>query len=489
MSVPFASPIGLARREAALQFLHERVNYERWVCGPSHVREFKLDRMRELLDRLGNPHQGLAIVHVAGTKGKGSTAAMIGAISTAAGYKTGLFTSPHLDRVEERLAINGQPCTSEEFADLVERMMPIVQAMDRAAGARVPAEIGPTYFEITTAMALLHFVQQHVALAVLEVGLGGRLDSTNVCQPRVSVITSISFDHVKQLGNTLEAIAREKAGIIKPGVPVVSGVVDSEPQKVIRQACWERGCRLIELGHDFEFTYQAPRECESPSLLGSMSFTWKAPGREWTSQDLPLRLLGRHQAANAAVAMAVLTELAQNGWTISDQALRTGLGTVNWPARVEVISRRPVVVVDAAHNLASIDALVRALDESFSARRRLLVFATTQEKDLRGMLTRLAGHFDHVILTRYTNNPRGVPAEELASLAWELTGQRYQVCHDPAAAWDEIRRLATPEDLIVVTGSFFIATEMRREIQARPIGEPWSPRDTGLPTPPFQSTL
>lgn len=489
MSVPFASPAALARREAALQFLYERVNYERWLSGPSYDREFKLDRMRELLDRLGNPHQGLAIVHVAGTKGKGSTAAMIGAVLTAAGCKTGLFTSPHLDRVEERMAINGQPCTSEEFVDLVERMMPIVQAMDRAAAARDPAEIGPTYFEITTAMALLHFVQQHVELAVLEVGLGGRLDSTNVCHPKVSVITSISFDHIKQLGNTLEAIAREKAGIIKPGVPVVSGVIDSEPQKVIRQVCWEQGCRLIELGHDFEFTYQAPRELESSPLLGSMSFTSNAPGRERTCQALPLKLLGRHQAANAAVAMAVLAELAENGWTISDQALRMGLAEVNWPARVEVVSRRPVVVVDAAHNLASIDALVRVLDESFSARRRLLIFATTQEKDLRGMLTRLAGHFDHVVLTRYINNPRGVPAEELASLAWELTGQRYQVCRDPATAWDEICRRATPEDLIVITGSFFIATEMRHEIHARPIGEPWPPRDAGLPTPPIQSTL
>lgn len=489
MSVPLASPVDAARRETALRFLYERIDYERWLSMPYHVRELKLDRMRELLDRLGNPQRGLPIVHIAGTKGKGSTAAMTGAILTAAGYKTGLFTSPHLNRIEERIAIDGRPCSSEELVDLVDRLAPVVRVMDQATQAREPAEIGPTYFEITTAMALLHFARQQVDVAVLEVGLGGRLDSTNVCRPEVSVITSISFDHMKQLGNTLEAIAREKAGIIKPGVPVVSGVTDSEPRKVIREICRERGCRLVELGHDFEFSYQPPRELEGAPIMGSTSFCYKVPGREHAYQDLPLRLLGRHQAANAAVTLAVLAELGQNGREISEQALRTGLSGVHWPARVEVLSRRPVIVVDAAHNLASVDALVRVLDETFSARRRLLVFATTQEKDLRGMLARLAGRFDHVILTRYVNNPRGVPPEELAALAWELTGQRYQICPDPAAAWNEILRLATPDDLVCVTGSFFIAAEMRHEIDARPFGEPTHPRDPDLPMPPVESTL
>lgn len=491
MSVPLTIPADVARREAALRFLYDRVNYERWLSMPYQVREFKLDRMRELLDRLGNPQETLPIVHIAGTKGKGSTAAMTAAVLTAAGYKTGLFTSPHLDRIEERMAVDGQPCSSAAFVDLLDRLVPIVQAMDEAAAARQPVDIGPTYFEITTAMALLHFVHQQVDVAVLEVGLGGRLDSTNVCQPEVSVITSISFDHMKQLGNTLEAIAREKAGIIKPGVPVVSGVTDPEPRKVIREICRERGCRLSELGYEFDFTYQPPCALDTAPIVGSMDFCYKVPGREHTYHGLPLKLLGRHQAANAAVALAVLAELNEKGWSISQEALRTGLAEVCWPARVEVVHRRPVVVVDAAHNVASVDALIRVLDETFSAstRRRLLVFATTQEKDLRGMLAKLAGCFDHVILTRYTNNPRGVPPEELASLAWEATGQRYQVCPDPATAWGEVLRQATPEDLVCITGSFFIAAEMRSEIRTRPFGEPAVPRDTGLPTLPVQLTL
>lgn len=469
MSIPFTDASGTTPHEAALRFLHDRVDYERWMSLPYDVRELKLERMRELLDRLGNPQQGLPIVHIAGTKGKGSTAAMIGAVLAAAGYKTGLFTSPHVDRVEERMAVNGEACSSADLVELVARIRPVVEAMDRQSAARQATASGPTYFEITTAMALLHFVQQGCKAAVLEVGMGGRLDSTNVCRPEVAVITSISLDHMKQLGSTLEAIAGEKAGIIKPGVPVVSGVTAPEPRKVIRQVCQERGSHLVELGLDFDFSYQPPHRLESAAALGTMNFSYKVPGREHACEALPLRLLGRHQAANAAVTLAVLAELKHRGWAIPEQAVRTGLAGVEWPVRVEILSRRPTIVVDAAHNRASIDALVQVLDESFSPRRRLLVFATTQEKDLRGMLDRLAGRFDQVILTRYVGNPRGVPPEELAALL-EPTGQRYQVCPDPTAAWSEVLRLATPEDLVCITGSFFIAAEIRHQIRARPFG-------------------
>ena len=218
----------------ALALLWERIDYERAsgvVYGES---EYKLDRMRELLARLGNPQSSAPIVHVAGTKGKGSTAAMTAAVLSAAGYRTGLFSSPHLKRVEERMAIDGQLCPEAEFLKLARRLRPIVADMD-AQAARTSGEVGPTYFELTTAVALLHFATQQVDAMVLEVGMGGRLDSTNVCSSTVSVITSISFDHTRQLGHTLALIAREKAGIIKPGVPVVSGVVADEPRGVIEE--------------------------------------------------------------------------------------------------------------------------------------------------------------------------------------------------------------------------------------------------------------
>jgi len=447
-----------------LQVLDGRIDYERARNVPYSTHEFKLQRMRELLARVGNPHGHLPVVHVAGTKGKGSTAAMIGAVLSAAGYCTGVFTSPHLDRIEERIAVDGRPCSAAELVGLVDRLLPAVKAMDEAASASAVPEIGPTYFEITTAMAMLHFAVRRVDAAVLEVGLGGRLDSTNVCRPRVSVITSISFDHTRQLGNTLESIAREKAGIVKPGVPVVSGVVQGGPREAIRRVCRQQGCPLTELGADFQFDYHPPLRLDQQPTPAGLDFRYHGRRNGFDYENLSLGLVGRHQAANAAVALATLVELQQSGWRIPEEAIRRGLSEVVFPARVEVVGRRPAIVVDAAHNPASVDALIQVLRESFSARRRLLVFAATQEKDVRGMLERLLREFDHVVFTRYLDNPRAVPPEEVEAAAAELAGRRYPVYRDPAEAWGDVRSLASPEDLICVTGSFFLAAEMRRLI-------------------------
>jgi dihydrofolate synthase/folylpolyglutamate synthase len=456
----------LARQEAASRFLHGRIDYERARTIPYQARDFKLDRMRDLLERLGNPHDALPVVHIAGTKGKGSTAAMVGAVLRAARYRTGVFTSPHLDRVEERLAVDGQPCSTAELVELIERLSPAVEAMDKVAAACDPPEDGPTYFEVITAVAMLHFAQRQVDVAVLEVGLGGRLDSTNLCRPLVSVITSISFDHTRQLGNTLESIAAEKAGIVKPGVPVVSGVSEPGPREVIREICRQQQAALIELGVDFDFEYRPPQRLESAPAMGQIDFHDNRGG-EHSCRGVSLALLGHHQAANAAVGLAVVGQLRQKGWRIPEEAVRVGLAGLDWPARVEVVARRPAVVIDSAHNVASVDALVRVLDESFSARRRLLVFAATYEKDVRGMLSRLLGKFDHVILTRYLNNPRAVPPEEVGAVAAELTGRQYPLCRTSAEAWDQARAVAEPEDLICVTGSFFIAAEIRALIRSR----------------------
>src|SRR3954453_12285730 len=290
-------------RQAALDWLMRRINFERTAFVPYQARQLKLDRTRQLLTRLGQPDAGMKIVHVAGTKGKGSTSAMIAAVLTAAGYRTGVFSSPHLEQIEERFAVDGEPCTSDELVALVNRMVSVVRAMDEEAAADGDPTGGPTYFEITTAMALVHFVEHQVDAAVLEVGLGGRLDSTNVCLPVVSIITSISFDHMRQLGNTLASIAREKAGIIKPGVPVVSGVTDIEPQAVIAQTARDHGCRVIQLGRDFAFEYRAK------SAVAEFDFRYLVPSQEIHLNSLILAMPGRHQAANAAVALAAVSEL------------------------------------------------------------------------------------------------------------------------------------------------------------------------------------
>ncbi len=248
---------GDARHVAALDFLLGRINYERAVVLPYGQRQLKLDRMRQLLTRLGNPDAGLPIVHVAGTKGKGSTAALVGSILQAAGYRVGLFSSPHLESIEERFAVNGEACPGDDFVELVDRLRPVVMAMDREAESVGDSSLSPTYFELTTALALMHFVKRKVDIGILEVGLGGRLDSTNVCQPAVTVITSISLDHTKQLGDTLELIAAEKAGIVKPGVPVLCGPLEEGPRKVIAEIAQQHGCRMLEAGHDFTHGYDA----------------------------------------------------------------------------------------------------------------------------------------------------------------------------------------------------------------------------------------
>jgi dihydrofolate synthase/folylpolyglutamate synthase len=455
---------GRLEDDPAVEFLRSRIDYERMSTVPYTQRDFRLDRMRQLLERLGNPQDRLAIVHVAGTKGKGSTAAMIAGVLRAAGYRAGLYSSPHLDRVEERIAVDGQMLAAAELAGLVERIRPVVAAMDDQPPPRGHGSNRPTYFEIVTALALMRFAECRVGAAVLEVGLGGRLDSTNVCRPLVSVITSISFDHTQQLGNTLAEIAGEKAGIIKPGVAVVSGVLADEARAVVADVARRNGCPLLQLNREFAFDYRPPARLEIAPAHGRMNYRSPAGDSEMRS-DLELGLIGEHQAANAAVAAATLDQLRLRGWDISEAAIRRGLAEVRWPARVEVLSRRPAVVLDAAHNVASVEALVRVVEQSFSPSPRLLVFATTRDKDVRGMLGVLARSFDEIIFTRYWQNPRGVAPEELAAIAAEISPAAVHVCADAATAWSLARQIATRQHLVCITGSFFIAAEMRAAIR------------------------
>jgi dihydrofolate synthase/folylpolyglutamate synthase len=453
-----AIDIPSSSRMEAIQFLLGRDNYERWRKIPYDPKRMGLERIRQLLRAIGSPEQSLPIVHVAGTKGKGSTSAMIAAALSAAGYRTGLYTSPHLERIEERIRINGRPCESEEFVTLVDLLRPAVEDLDRRTE---PGQSGPTFFEITTAMALLHFARQHVQAAVLEVGLGGRLDATNVCQPAVAVITSISFDHTQQLGNTLTAIAGEKAGIIKPGVAVVSGVTEPEAREVIRETCQERGSRLVERGTDFDFDYYPPRHLERGPAKGRVVYHAVPLQDSSASLEFELALPGRHQAANAATALAVLDVLRQQGWNLPPAAAGKALAGLSWPARVQVVARRPAVVLDSAHNVASIEALVETLEESFDAARRILIFATSRDKDLGGMLECLLPKFDEVYFTRYTNNSRAVPPAELQEAAAAISGRQWPAFDEPAAAWRAAQQSAGAADLICITGSFFLAAEIQ----------------------------
>ncbi len=452
-------------RASALEFLLGRINYERTSTVPYRSGEFKLDRMRALLALLGDPHLALRAVHIAGTKGKGSTASMIAAVLIAAGYSTGLYTSPHLERLEERFLVDGRQCTDHEFVRLAAEVQATVVELDRATASAGVASPGPTFFEVTTAMALLHFARSKVEAAVLEVGLGGRLDSTNVCRPEVCVITSISFDHTKQLGSTLKAIATEKAGIIKPGIPVVSGVVADEPRRAIRQAATESVAPLLERGIDFDAAGR-PQSTIGCSAGQCFDYWENLAGQSWTLADIQLPLLGDHQAANAATALAALRRLIHRGWNLPEAALRRGLAQTRCDARIEWIRGQPNVILDVAHNVASIQALVDVVQREFPSGKRVLVFASSRDKDVPGMLRLLLPQFDQIVLTRYLVNPRAMEVEELHSLARETVsdgGSRRPVIAvepDPIAAWHLAQKLAASNDLICIAGSFFLAAEL-----------------------------
>jgi dihydrofolate synthase/folylpolyglutamate synthase len=448
--------------EQAIEFLYNRINYERVSASEYSAADLKLDRMRELLRQIGAPQSRIPAVHIAGTKGKGSTAAMISRILDSAGYRVGLFTSPHLTAFEERMSVNGRLPTQRQIVELVNAVGSAVADMDKS-----PGWMSPTYFEIATAMAWLYFVSQQVDLAVLEVGLGGRLDATNVCQPEVCVITTISRDHTRLLGSRLSQIAREKAGIVKPGIPVVSGVSESEPAAAIAEVCRELSAPLRLLGRNFEYRIE-PAGSDRDSAASAIRLVDISIGEQhW--RRVPLALRGRHQAHNAALAVAAAQVLQERGWNVPHAAIHDGLRQVSWPARVEIVATKPTVIVDAAHNWAAVAALLRTLDD-FAARRRVLIFAATQDKDVEGMLRQLLPRFDTVIATNYLNNPRAVPAGELARQIESITESPYHIAPDPAAAWKLARRLATPEDLICITGSFFIAAEARDLITDNGLG-------------------
>ncbi len=449
--------------DAALAYLYGRINYERATIPAYRVQNFKLDRMRDLLARLGDPQIGLKVIHVAGTKGKGSTSNMLAAILRAAGYRTGLYTSPHLERTEERLVVDGAICSPAELVELVEIVRPAVDSMD-AEAALWTGPGSPTYFEMMTAMAMVHFARRKVDAVVLEVGLGGRLDSTNVVLPEVCAITSISFDHTKQLGHTLAEIAGEKAGIIKPRVPVVTGVRDAEPLAVIERIAGEQRAPLFRVERDFSHTFTSQLHCDPRDKLprGAMDYRGAVHGSRTRHDQLSLGMIGEHQAANAAVALAVIERLLEQGWRIDDAAIRQGLETARCAARIEVLQVAPTVLIDTAHNLASIAALLKVLTGAQEVRKRHLVFACSRDKDPIGMLGLLWPHFDHVVLTRFLNNPRSLSPEELAGLAPKFEpAPRVVLCDDPTTAWHTARAAADADDLICVTGSFFLAAELR----------------------------
>ncbi len=440
----------------ALAYLFGRLNYER-VAMPRAAGELRLARMRRLLKRLGDPQKAYRIVHIAGTKGKGSTSNMVATALGAKGLRVGLYCSPHLHRIEERFAVDGREASPGELIGLVEAMRPVVEEHDRSELSIQQRPL--TFFEITTAMGLLHFARRGARVVVLEVGLGGRLDSTNAVRPDVAVITSISFDHTRQLGNTLGAIAGEKAGILKRGGVAVSGVRGTEACGVIERIARQRRVTLRRIDREFTGVYEpAARPLVEPAAGEVVVRTWR---RTWRRKRVPL--LGAHQATNAAVALAALDALGEvdAALDLDDATVERGWSELRVAARVEVVSKRPWLVIDGAHNVASAEALAETLTTSFPATRRTLVFGTTRDKDLKGQLRALLPLFECVVATKYLENPRAVACEDVAQACRDLGARAVLVAQNPREAIETARRVTAANELICVTGSMFLAAEAR----------------------------
>lgn len=433
--------------EDALAFWYGRIDYERRQPRPG---DLKLDRMRSLLRGLGDPHLRCRTVHVAGTKGKGSTSAILASILQSAGYRTGLFTSPHLSDISERVRVDGVPISRDEIAARMGEVARVVAEMDRAGD---PSRC-PTFFEVITALGFLHFDCRRVDLSVIEVGLGGRFDSTNVCEPLVSIITNISYDHMALLGDTLEEIAFQKAGIIKRGVPVVTTAEDPGALSTIERVAREQHAPLQAFGRDFVAETIATPPFE-PAIIRLRTGT-RDHG------ETAFGMFGSHQAVNAAGAVAAIEVLRARGMRIADGAVVHGLREVSWPARLELISRAPVVVLDCAHNVASAVALVETLQQSFPVKgKRTLVFAASADKQITEMLAILVPYFDRVLVTKYFSNPRSADPNAVANTVKQLGGVNVEVMPTPDEAWHCARATSGADDAIVITGSVFLAGELR----------------------------
>ena len=430
----------------AINYILSFTDYEKLPASLYMAASFDLRRMADLIERLGNPHLASPAIHIAGTKGKGSTAAMIASALSAAGYRSGLYTSPHLHTFRERITIDGEMIAEEEFSVLAERLQPEIDEVNRRHNY---GEI--TTFEILTALAFACFSGQRVDFQVLEVGLGGRLDATNVVTPRLAVITSLSLDHAEVLGDSLAKIAGEKAGIIKPGAVVVSAPQPGEAAEVIREVCDRNGASLIEVGRDITWK-------KLTSNMAGQSF--EVRGKKGSYQ-LAIPLIGGHQLENAAVAVAALEALA-----IGAEDMARGLAQVRWPGRLEMLRDKPLFLVDGAHNADSARRLREAIEEYLNFDRLILIAGASSDKDIAGMLGELAPISSLIVVTR-SRHPRAL-APALILDEMERQGVKGELAESVSSAAERALAIAGPDDLICATGSLFVAAEAREYIKGIP---------------------
>ncbi len=423
-----------AEYREALDFLYGFVDYERngrWKYDDGH---FDLGRIRSLLAALGNPQEHGWFVHVAGTNGKGSVSAMTASALHEAGLSVGLYTSPHLVTFRERIRVDSRIMTEDEVVESVRRIRPAAEAIP-----------GLTFFDVWTALAFDHFARKDVDAAVIEVGMGGRLDSTNVVTPDVSVITPISMDHRGKLGDTVAEIAAEKAGIVKPGVPAVSAPQTLEAAHVIESRARETGSDLAVVGRDVRWMVED----------GLLSYR----GRLWNIDGIEVPLPGRFQYANAATAFAALETLALAGRPVTPDAAKRGIERVRWPGRLQRLAERPDVIVDGACNTSAMEVVADFIESAKSRESVVALVAMCRDKDVRDVMGILGRAVSKMVCTE-ARNPRAMPAAELAREA--PVGVETVAEPDPIRALDTAVRLAGPEGLVMAVGSLYLVGELFR---------------------------
>jgi dihydrofolate synthase / folylpolyglutamate synthase len=429
--------------QQAEEYLNSFVNYEQ-IPGVSYAQPgYSLRHVEELLNRMGNPQLAARTIHIAGTKGKGSVAAMIAQVLSTSGYRTGLYTSPHFHTLRERITVDGNLISEAEFAAAMAEVKPFIESMKKDTTFRQL-----TYFEALTALAFAYFQKQRVEFQVLEVGLGGRLDATNVVpNPAVCIITSISLDHTQILGNSLAEIAREKAGIIKPGCWAVISPQPEEAASVITGICRDKGAKVVQVGKDI---------------------TWHKTGGDLYQQSLAIEgktgkyqvsipLLGDFQLENAATAVAALEILSSEGFDISADDIGQGLARVNWPGRFQIIQKDPTVLIDGAHNVASMRRLVSNIKSYFANKRIFFVFGTSCDKDIPGIIDELVSLSPQVIVTQASHSRAAPPSTLVAEFAKRSIEP--EIRETVTEAISRALSLADKTDIICITGSLFIVAE------------------------------
>ena len=438
--------------DEAIKYLFNRTNYEQEKHLRYNVDTFNLKRMEHLLSLVGNPHTKIDTVHIAGTKGKGSTATMLARMLEANGYKVGLYTSPHVVDLHERIMVNSEMISRTAMLGLLNRIYKAVE--------KVSKNSSPTFFEIMTAIAFMHFADVKADVSVIETGLGGRLDSTNVIKPKVVGITSLSIDHQRQLGNTIEEIAKEKAGIFKPGVPIVTVQQDPNAMRVLKAQAAAVKAPLSVTGVDIDFSHRFET---SPEHGPHNRVCLTTPTSKFEHLRVPLH--GIHQAINCGLALAMLDKLKGCGYNIDNDKAMAGLSKVKLPGRMEMICEDPRILIDAAHNAASIRALMHAIGQSIPYDSMIVIFGCNEDKDVKGMLQELQFGADKVIFTR-SNSARAMSPDELAEMYAAISGKMCQSAPSLGEALRLAKSAVGKEDLICITGSFYLIGQAKVRFQA-----------------------